>query len=310
MFSKLLVPLDGSDFSEHALPLALAIAERTGAEIQLATAVPTLPPVVPSSESDGPVRGWFEEERIRATEYLEAMRKRLQEAGVSVPLHIKVVAGGPVRSLEERIRKTKVDLVVMTTHGRGPFERMWLGSVADGLVRSAACPVLLWRPEEGAADFEARPDMGRILVPLDGSDAAEAILPEAAGLARAFGADLTLVSVVPGTFPLGSTYIPHAAEENRKRDEQHAWFQSYLDRVADQIRSEGLQVEAVAVFGDDVAGVIMEQRQELGADLLALSTSGRGGVARLVVGSVADKLIRAGQVPVLVHRHPEAEDGD
>lgn len=308
MYRKLLVPLDGSDFSEHALPLALAVAERTEGEIQLASAIPTLPPVVPSGEGDGPVRGWFEEERSRATEYLQGIRGRLEAAGATVPLHVKVLAGGPVRSLDERIRQTNVDLVVMTTHGRGPFERMWLGSVADGLVRTAPCPILLWRPGEDAPKPQERPAVNRVLVPLDGSDSAESILPEAAGLARAFGASLSLVAVVPGTFPLGSTYIPHAAEETRRRDENHAWFQTYLDDLAGKIRAEGLDVDSATIFGDDVAGTIMEFRDETEADLVAMSTRGRGGVARLVLGSVADKLIRAGRVPVLVHRQSEEEE--
>lgn len=308
MYRKILVPLDGSDFSEQALPLAHSVAAEAGGELQLVTAVPTLPPVVPSSEEKGQVKGWFEEERSRATEYLEAIRKHLTAGEADVPVHIKVLTGGPARAIEDRIRQTGADLVVMTTHGRGPLERVWLGSVADGLIRTSPCPVLLWRPSDENPDPQAGPRFSLVLVPLDGSPESEAILPEAAGLARLFGAELRLLSVVPGLFPLGSTYIPHAAEETRQREEHRAEFEAYLDDVGGRLREEGLQVVTQTVFGDDPAQKILEVREEVGADLVALSTRGRGGVARLVMGSTADKVIRAGRVPILVHRHPHDED--
>lgn len=309
MFRKILVPLDGSDFSEHALPLAVSVAARTGGEVQIATAVPTLPPLVPASGQEGTGHGWFEEERGRAADYLEGIHRRLTDAGVQVPLHPKVLAGGAVASIDQRVRQTGVHLVVMTTHGRGPLERMWLGSVADGLIRTAPCPVLLSRPEEGPADLSVPPSFERILVPLDGSPESETVLPEAAGLARAFDASLHLLSVVPAYFPLGSTYIPHAAEEARERDRRRDEFEEYLTELAGRLREEGLEVSAGTALGDDPAGAIMEYREASGADLVALSSRGRGGVARLVLGSTADKVIRAGRVPVLVHRRPDAGPG-
>lgn len=308
MYRKILVPLDGSDFAEHALPLAFALAERTAGEVHLVTSVPTLPPVVPAQESEGPVRGWFEEERVRGTEYLEKVRSRLEKSG-GPAVHTRVLAGEPAQTLDERIRRTGVDLTVMTTHGRGPFERMWLGSVADGLIRRAPCPILLWRPDEGvedgAADLEVRPRFRRILVPLDGSDASESMMPKAIAMARLFEARLSLVSVVPEPFPLGSTYIPHAAHENLEHEEAKTEARAYLEEVADAARSEGIETDVEVVGEDDAGSGILGYREEIEADLVAMSTRGRGGVARLVLGSVADKVIRGARVPVFVHRQPE-----
>jgi nucleotide-binding universal stress UspA family protein len=304
MYRKILVPLDGSDFAERAVPMALAIAERTGGDLQLATAIPTLPPVVPAPDKEGPVKGWFEEERVRAGEYLEKTASRIG-GGTEAKIHTKVLSGDPASAVEERVRKTGAELVVMTTHGRGPFERVWLGSVADGLIRRAPCPVLLWRAGEDdgeKVDLEARPRFRRILVPLDGSPDSESILPEAVAMARLFDARLSLVTIVPDPFPLGSTYIPHAARENVEREEVIVEARSYLEHAASGARDEGVETDFEVVVQDDAGSGVLAYREEIGADLVAMSTRGRGGVARLVLGSVADKIIRGGRVPVLVHR--------
>lgn len=303
MHRKILVPLDGSDYAEAALSLALSVASRTDGELHLVTVVPTLPAVTPAAEDTGPVKGWFEEERVRATRYLEGMKERIAELDSGRTVHTRVVSGQAVSALEDRIRKTDIDLVVMTTHGKGPLERMWIGSVADGLIRSAPCPVLLWRPEDENPDPTARPEIERILVPLDGSTASESILPQVRAVGRAFDASISLLSVFVRRLPLGSTYIPHAAEEEEEREAIVQELRRHLDTVAEGLRADGFEVDAEVVMSEGVASRILEHREALGADLIAMSTQGRGGVARLVVGSVADKVIRAARTPVLVHRH-------
>ena len=303
MYQNILVPLDGSEFAERAIPLALSIAERTDGNVQLVSAVPTLPPLVPSAESEGPVKGWFEEERLRASEYLEELQERLKGT-TQVQVHVRVVSGDPVQALEERVRKTDADAIVMTTHGKGLVERVWLGSVADGLVRRAPCPILLQRleDEDGDADLAARHEIKRILTPLDGSGASEDVVPDAVALARAFDARIALVRVVADGLPIGSTYIPHAAEEERERAEAVREAREALERTAASIRDQGVVVEVAIVQDDDPGAGILRHRGDIGADLVAMTTRGRGGVTRLVLGSVADRVIRSGVVPVLVHR--------
>jgi nucleotide-binding universal stress UspA family protein len=302
MHRKILVPLDGSDFAEAALPLALSIVERTEGELHLVTAVPTLPAVTPASDDEGPVKGWFEEERVRATKYLESIKARVLQASPDTTVHLRVLSGQAVAALDERIRKTDVDLVVMTTHGRGPLERMWLGSVADGLIREAPCPILLERPENGEVDLTQRPSVERIVVPLDGSEASEGIIPHARTMAKAFGAHLYLFTVFIRGLPLGSTYIPHAAQEEEDREAVVSELRRYLERMAEQLRGKGLEVETEVWMGDDASSKILAFAEEVEADLIAIPTRGRGGVARLVVGSVADKVIRGGTAPVLTYR--------
>jgi nucleotide-binding universal stress UspA family protein len=300
MYRKILVPLDGSGFAESALPLALSVAERTGGELHLATVVSTIPPFVFSEGDEGYVKGWFEEERGRAREYLAAVRERLEKAAEPAGVQTRILEGGPAPALDEHIRDEGMDLVVMTTHGRGAFQRLWLGSVADGLIRHAPCPMLLRRPGDGEADLAARPAFQRIVLPLDGSKVSEAMLPSAAEMARLFEARLLLVSVLPPAFPLGSTYLPHAAEEERKRKERAAELRSYLERTKAELREQKVEAEAEVVADKEPAEAILDHAERVAADLVAMSTHGRGGVARMVLGSVADKVIRAAAVSVFV----------
>jgi nucleotide-binding universal stress UspA family protein len=308
MYRKILVPLDGSDFAEFALAPALSLAEKGDGTLYLVTVVPNFPPISPAEETEGSTRGWFEEERVRAGTYLDDVKKRLGAASPTVTVHTKVLSGGPAHAIENRVVETAMDLIVMTTHGRGPLERMWLGSVADGLIRSAPCPILLWRPQEnGTAVLDRRPDFASIVVPLDGSAVSRAIVPEAAGFAKAFGSRISFVSVVPDSFPLGSPYIPHAAEEELERERMISEFREALEAAADELRDQGLKVDTAVIRNADPPVGILGHATEIDASLIAMATHGRGGVSRLVLGSVADKVIRSGNIPVLVRRHSEDE---
>lgn len=309
MRRKILVPLDGSDFAELALPPALSLVERTGGELHLATAASTAPAVSFDETEDGLVEGWFEEERGRARNYLEDVKDRIS-AAADVPVHTRVLSGSPAPALDEHIRDAGLDMVVMTTHGRPPLERFWLGSVADGLVRRAPCPLLLWRSESEAADLSARPSPLRIVVPLDGSALSETILPEASALARALGGRLHLVSVLSPPPPLASPYLPHQAEEEHRKEIRRENLRNYLEEKRDELRSRDVEADVEVLMERDAAEAILEHAADVDADLVAMSTRGRGGAARLLVGSVADKVIRGASVPVFVIGVPDEDVED
>ncbi|TVP75909.1 MAG: universal stress protein [Gemmatimonadales bacterium] len=321
MPKRILVPLDGSKTALTALPPALALAERDGARIFLATAAHTLPPVTVKDGSGAgrqPAGGWFEEERKRARTYLAELREEIGET--SVEIEVRILSGRAVGALSHAAEELEVDLIVMTSHGRGRLERLWIGSVADGLIREGPCPILLWRPgwdqvsgpdaplpdpdqlPEAAADLASRPAFRKILIPLDGSGLSESILPHVRTLAEPGATGLHLVSVVPPAPRLPSAYLPDEVKREESRREQTEELRRYLESRADTLRSEGFTVDIGIVQDEPPAEGILARRRAVGADLVALSTRGQGGVARLVTGSVADKVIRAGQVPVLVHR--------
>jgi nucleotide-binding universal stress UspA family protein len=300
-YHAILVPLDGSDFGERAIPLAIELAQRNNARLELAMVHQPLQSFATAVEMPEVGAEYEAEARRREQEYLAQASHRLASRN-NIPVSSKLLQGSVAEALESHAHLAGIDLVVMSTHGRGAMGRFWLGSVADRLIRRLHVPVLVVRPswQEDASDAELK----RILVPLDGSPLAETILEKAVQ----FGGDnaeYMLVSVVIPPVPLldmvpvtgmpdTSALVPglmKAAEAN-------------LKRVAERLRSEGRVVSTHAVIADRVYEGILEQANMLGADLIAIATHGAGGIKRLAIGSVTEKVIRGTPCPVLVLTPP------
>jgi nucleotide-binding universal stress UspA family protein len=294
MFRTIVVPLDGSPFAERALPWALRLARRAGATLELvrghvlyALTQPAAAwaPFDPAAEADSK-----QEERA----YLDAIARRLAGAA-PVSISKTLVDGLESEGILGRVREGRADLVVMATHGRGPLGRFFLGSVADVLVRETSVPVLLVRPRDGAPGLLSGPAAESVLVPLDGSSLAEQALGPAADLARLAGARCTLLRVMAPRQP--------ALEEV-----PYAGALAYLEAVAGRLREQGLSVQTrVAVAARPARAILNEARE---GRVIALATHGRGGVPRVVLGSVADKVVRTAPGPVLVYRPPVGRPDD
>ena len=298
-FRSILLPLDGSPFAEHAVPWAAAIARTARARLRLAL-VHQSPPSPPVDQSG--IRLYTKIElalRKSEREYLRRVAARIKAAG-AMQLATATLSGPPAPALADYTRELGADLVVMTTHGRGGLQRAWLGSVADGLVRSLEVPVLLVRPG-GTVLPEARLD--EILVPLDGSRRAEAALPAALGMATLFSARLALIQAVEPVAMMAHVPVafPQALDEEltalRRREAQ-----DYLDDVVARLRASGVETRASAVLAGSVVAGIQAAAMSPGVGMIALAMQGHGGLRRLVLGSIADKLVRTGEVPVLVTR--------
>lgn len=293
MVRSILVPLDRTPFAERALPLALGFARRTGARLRLIE--------IHGPEMLGNIHaGWvpFEPEldaELRRTErlYLDATARLLASVSpvavsTAQPAGSAITAEAIAAAILGHIREVRADLIVTATHGRGPRGRLVSGSVAHSLVRHAGIPVLLVRPTgpEPAAISEVVPE--QVLIPLDGSEMAERVLEPAAELARAAGAGCLLLQV---------------AETNRRgRNGGGACPEEYLERVAGGIRRQGLDVTTRVIAARDAASAIAAEAGRPGDRLVAMSTHGRGGLSRLVMGSVAEQVLRATPTPVLVYR--------
>lgn len=304
MYRTLLVPLDGSVFSEHALAPAASIAARADSTIWL---VLVHTPIQLTVGELGPVQmleQWERDHQGREERYLESRAAVLREQGIEVVTKLRT--GDVARELIDMA--ADVDLMVLATHGRGGLERAWLGSVADSLIRHAPAPLLLIRPadrrEEGGGEDAvelppAPPEPRHILAATGGSAAAETAVEHAAELARVFEARLTLFRVVAFPGGLASPYIPHTAEMDRaavEAGEERAWED--LETLA--ARLTGVEVQTRVTRGFQPARAILSAVDEEGADMVAVGSHRRSVLGRAVLGSTADKVVRGSRVPVLV----------
>jgi nucleotide-binding universal stress UspA family protein len=310
MYQSILVPLDGSTFGEHALPLAASIARRTEARLTVAHVhepAATLygeGAIVLSGDLDAHAR---QEKRAYLDRVLERMGKNAPK-----PVTALLLEGGVVEAIREQVTREQIDLVVMTTHGRGPLGRFWLGSVADKLLRQLSTPLLLVHPGQAAPDLAAEPTFKHILIPLDRSELAERIVTPATTLGELTGCDYTLLRVVKPVQPTlpyteGFSIAQMAGEMldqiEKIQGELRKEAQDYLNGVAGRLRSRSLRVQTRLAVEEHPASAILHEAATCGADLIAIATHGRGGLSRLFLGSVADKVLRGSTLPVLVY-HP------
>jgi nucleotide-binding universal stress UspA family protein len=297
MAAPIVVPLDGSGFAEEALGPATQIAVRLYEPLEL-TLVHAPSPML----AEVPGAGLGLDAEVRADEriYLEKLAQRLSgETGVSART---AILDGPVApSLIEHTRNRNAHLVVMTTHGRGGMSRLFLGSVADRLIRELHRPLLLLH--SGTHLTVPRPgDRRRILVPLDGSSLAESVIDQVLAV---FGQEvrLDLVQVVSPRHDLFvGNEAPLAAPSAMEQSLMAA--NRYLQAIAVRLLRLGVEVHTEVRVDHSVAHAILEAAGIRQSQLIAIATHGLGGIERLLLGSVADKLVRSAHIPLLVWNPP------
>lgn len=311
MYRSILVPLDGSPLSEYALPVACDIVRRSGAALRLvhvhmrATSDPIYvegQPVIDERMQS------LDADHERA--YLERIRDRIiaeQDLRVTIAIRGSVSDVGRDVTIADALAAdaaaTNTDLVVMTTHGRGGLARFWLGSVADTLLHVSSVPVLSLRPAEPVQPIDHPPVFRHILIPLDGSALAEQILEPALALGDLTRATYTLLHIVePLVLPDYALLAPTVQLDPQLTQAALAKGQRYLDGLAQHLRTGGRLVHTRALLAAQLAAEILDAAQADGADLIALATHGRSGLARLLLGSVADKVRRGADMPVLLYR--------
>jgi nucleotide-binding universal stress UspA family protein len=308
MYRSILVPLDGSAAAEHALPTALTIARRFAAALNI---VHIHAPVWGVYGEGGVYDALMDRElREGVQAYLDGVIQRLSKV-TSVPVSSVLLEGRVADAINRHARESGVDLIVMSTQGRGPVARFWLGSVADALVRQSTIPMLFVRPKDSEADFAKEPDFRRVLIPLDGSPLAEQILEPATALAAARESDITLLRVVQQLTPEGhdpdsgrmSGIRPALFTQLQEMDRQASQrAEDYLNQLTERLRQRSLHVQTRVVLHHRPAAAILDDASAHGGALIALATHGRGGLKRLLLGSVADKVLRGATTPVLVYR--------
>jgi nucleotide-binding universal stress UspA family protein len=300
LLRSVLVPLDGSAFAEHAVPLAGSIARRAGAALHLVRVVPDLADEhfwvpLPNSQLESELRA---RARREAEVYLKEVHRRLNLAGdVLVVADVVFEKEGITESIRDDALAIRADLVVMSYRGRGSLARFWFGSVADSLVDTLSVPVLLVRPTAAVADLEHDVPLRHILVPLDGSAEAEVMLEPVLAIGKAVGADFTLVQVVaPGQV------AAHPTHGGAKTNGVRPAALDYLQTVAERLRADGARVETQVVVARQPANAIL--KESAGADLIAVETHGRSAASRFLWPSVAHEVVHGGNQSVLVYRLP------
>ena len=212
--------------------------------------------------------------------------------------------GEVVESLQKYMRSSGIDLVVMSTHGRGGLSRAWYGSVADELIRTANVPVILLRPEGRQATDSAPPaGIRNILLPVDGSEFSESLIQTAVAIGGKENTHYTLLQIIVPTPPLAFADGIGVITEPVMSAEVRAYAAAHLGEVATALRTQGYRVALEVVLHPDVSGAIRSYATEHAIDLIAMVTHGRGGWKRLALGSVSDSIVRGTSVPILI-LHP------
>ncbi len=302
MTQSILVPLDGSALAEQALPQAVMLARLLDAPLLLARVPEAVARQVPGA-STWTIGGIESPEALAdAEDYLTEVARRPELAGTLVqtmtPNH--PVAEGLLRAID----LTHPRAVVMTTHGRSGLGRAALGSVADQLVHASPVPVCAIRAAEAAPATIDPPR--RLLVPLDGSQEAEAALPGALMLARAAQAALVLLRIP--TVPGYTTVLPETAAwaADLLRDKAIE-ATGYLETLAGSLDDSGLDIgtDVEIVAAGSIATGILASADEHAADLIVMATHGRTGFRRWMLGSVTGDLLRRTERPVWLVRARE-----
>jgi nucleotide-binding universal stress UspA family protein len=295
MYRTILVPLDGSEFGERALPLALGIAQAMDAYLVLVRAASAAALAgVDATQAGCQAAG-------EAESYLAQVADQLAILGI--PTVTAAPYGEAAEAILTEIELRGADLVVMCTHGRSGLGRWIFGSVAEGVLARSRAPILLVRPTGAPPRLHPRRPGSRLLVTLDGSAFAEAALPHAVALAQAVHGSLHLLQVIaPPLLPYstaawGSLMWEEAIQQDLQEDQDQA--NTYLLAQAARLRETGLAVD-VAVRVGVPADAILQYAQGVDAKLIVMATRGHTGLSRLLLGSSALEVVHRTLLPVLL----------
>lgn len=299
MFRRMLVPLDGSKTAESALPYARALAERLDADVELLVVV-DLGGISGSVSADEVAKLNDVQASRKPDEYLTKVAKTFPQARA----RFRVERGTAASIIIDEAAVDKDTLIIMASHGRSGIHRWLLGSVAEKVLRGTSNPLLLIRASE-KAPAEGQATLRSIVVPLDGSKLGELALAPALELARSLGTEVVLVRAYefPATayyraddFPSGAAaFIPSYAElvEEMSREARE-----YLDVKVKEISArEPVRVRAEIIEGPAAERIIDLARNAAGS-LIAMSTHGRSGLKRWILGSVTEKVARHAESPI------------
>lgn len=303
IFERILIPLDGSTRAERILGQVGRILRREDSEIILLRVVD-----IPPGESDldpdrrAKYEALLDREREAAEEYIDDLASRYRDRGASV--HGRIAEGPAAETILKQSLEVGASMIALATHGRTGLARWVMGSVAEKVLRASTVPVLLVRSLRKLALGDREPgkveelQVRTILFPTDGSPASLAALEAAKTMAQLFGSGIRVLHcdwpiILPGTDLGAMPILPPVPSD---KDPLTA-------EAAERFVQAGLPVERLSVLGDP-AGEILDQSQAPGIDLVVMATHGRSGLSRWALGSVAERVLRHADVPLVLVRVP------
>ncbi len=311
MYKRMLVPLDGSELAEVVFTYAKELAARLGLDVTL------LHVYSPTEQELAPMhRSYIERAAEIVRLHSEEVQKKsgIQPGSKEVETRGELAVGYPAEQILSYADENDIDLILMATHGRSGIRRWTIGSVADKVLRASKVPVWLVRagiPEEVVYDKWPRKT---ILVPLDGSELAESVLPHVEAVAKQRGAELVDVillrvcepPIISSDYP--ETIMRLSWEEHV--EQQMAWCkgasEKYLAGVEKRLKDVGLKVRSEVLVGKPPIGnpadEIIDYANRNPFNLIVMATHGRSGISRWAYGSVAAKVLLGVSSPLFLVR--------
>jgi len=294
---RILFPTDFSAFSAYALRHAMALAHRFKARLKVVHVIPHL---FPSGESDYFAAPWLmtPETRQRVDDEMRRLLAPAREARLAY--ETEVCEGDPWREIVSQAEDLPAELVVMGTHGRGGLEHLFLGSVAEKLIRRLPCPVLTVCHEEGRT-WEAPGLITRIVCATDFSETSAEALRLALAFANDKQAHVTLLHVIEGVPDFGDpTYIALPYMGPMRQDLEKA-ARERLQRLVEGAENQGVTIDPRVAFGRAYKEVLRIAALDR-ADLVVVGAQGHGVIEHMLSGSNAQQVIRGATCPVLTVR--------
>jgi hypothetical protein len=263
---KLMVATDGSEHSETAIREAINLAKICSSNLIAVSVVKT------NLEFDSVLPQFVEKAEQEAITHLESVKARATKEGVDC-MTIVGLSEEPYEDIVRHASKNNVDMIIMGTHGRTDMKRLMMGSVTALVIGHAPCKILV-------LPLNARVGCKNVLVATDGSKYSDAAASEALGISKRCGSSLIVISVASSDTEMAS------AKDN-------------VNKVVDAAEKEGIKTTSVVTKGKPYEAIIETSKQKE-ADLIVVGSHGRTGLARLLMGSVTERVIGLAEAAVLV----------
>ena len=313
MYTRILTPLDGSEVSEHVLPYARALASGLSLLMTVLMAVEPEHPTI--SRALNPLMHWHETEDHRtshAESYLSSVTARMGGAGLAV--EGSLIHSDPATGIVEEAAKDPGVLIAMASHGRSGLARWWMGSVADKVLHTADNPLLIVRSQSELSTAQEQA-LERLVVPVDGSELAEEVFPHVAYLSQALGLPVDLLQVTLSeaeyyqAMSMGLRVLPPTLPSFQSFSETvDGEAMEYLANAKTRLTQMGAEPVQERVLQGAAADTIVDLATSRPNNLVAMTTHGRSGVGRMILGSVAERVVRQSGGPVLLIRAHHREE--